>query len=404
MLIDMDAFFAQIEQRDQPELKGKPVLVIGGPGKRTVVTASSYEAKKFGVKSGMPLYQALKLCPDAKVVFGDHEKYLNCSYELLKIYKQYTDLVEPYSIDEAFLDVTQVQSLFGTPQEIAQKIKAQVRNKLNLSCSIGIGPNKLLAKMVADFNKPDGLTIINYEDIPEMIWPLSVEKLFGVGVKISQRLNKLGINTIGDLARYPKAKLIDEFGVYGAELHNRAWGMDFSAVDPKVAEEISSIGHSYTLPYDTDELSLIKWYLDWLSSKVAERLLKDKLKARTIQLVVRFSDFKTKLVQVTLKQPIETPAEISKVAYELFLKNFKGRKIRLIGIRTGNLTNFSKQLELFNTRSKIATVFMLANKLNEKYQKTIIEPGALLVKNKARYLRKKVGCFLSHHQKRLFND
>ncbi|MEO0131424.1 MAG: DNA polymerase IV [candidate division WOR-3 bacterium] len=404
LLVDMDAFFAQIEQRDRPELKGKPTLVVGGPTKRTVVTASSYEAKKFGIKSGMPLYQALKLCPDAQVVVGDHDKYLDCSFKLLRIYQRYTDLVEPYSIDEAFLDISQVQKLFGPPREIAQKIKSDIKNELDLTCSVGIGPNKLLAKMAAEFHKPDGLTVINYEDVPELIWPLSVQKLFGVGSRLGVRLNNLGITTIGDLAKYPKYKLIDELGVYGKELHNRAWGMDFSVVDPKAAEEVLSVGHSYTLTYDTSDPELIKWYLDWLSSKVAERLLSEGLKARTIQLTVRFKDFKTTTVQTTLKNPVATPAEISRLAYELYLKNFKGQEVRLLGVRASSLTGNTGQLELFNTKSKIATVFLVAKKLNQKYEKPVIEPGALLLKNPRRYIRKKVGCFLTHRQKSLFNN
>ncbi|MCX8015258.1 MAG: DNA polymerase IV, partial [candidate division WOR-3 bacterium] len=190
-LIDMDAFFAQIEQSHNPSLRGKPLFVLGGPGRHAVVTAASYEAKRFGVKSGMSLPEAQKLCPYALTIIGNQDKYIDYCYRLLNIYQEFTDLVEPYSIDEAFLDLTAVQRLFGTPEQIAKKIKVRIRQELNLTCSIGIGPNKLIAKMAAEWHKPDGLVIVKPEQVPQIIWSFPVEEMVGVGRKMKIHLNSL---------------------------------------------------------------------------------------------------------------------------------------------------------------------------------------------------------------------
>ena len=458
VLIDMDAFFAQIEQRHNPALRGKPILVTGGPGRHAIVTTASYEAKRLGVKSAMSLPEALKLCPHALTIIGNPDKYIDYCYRLLNIYKEFTDLVEPYSIDEAFLDITSVQRLFGTPQEIGQKIKKRIKQELDLTCSIGIGPNKLIAKMAAEWQKPDGLTIVNPNDVPQIIWHMPVEEMVGVGRKMKIHLNSLGIKTIEDLAKYPAYLLKAKFGKYGEILHQFAWGIDNSSVDPKSFDEIKSVGHSYTLPKDVTDLELIKWYIYWLSSKVARRLEKEGLAGRTIHLSVRSADFNDFGIQTSIPEKTNYPQKIANVAYELFLKNFtdcacpasiskigidknnthstslsltKNRGgVRLLGVSVSNLssqdyyqlslfygsprTNFTseesfqttlctgtkKSQNLVRGKTKLSQVLNSIAQVKNKYGDDVIELAVLLLQNKKRWVRQKVGCFLTPLEKR----
>jgi DNA polymerase-4 len=455
VLIDMDAFFAQIEQRHNPVLRGKPILVTGGPGRHAIVTTASYEAKRLGVKSAMSLPEALRLCPHALTIICNPDKYIDYCYRLLNIYKEFTDLVEPYSIDEAFLDITSVQRLFGTPQEIGQKIKKRIKQELDLTCSIGIGPNKLIAKMSAEWQKPDGLTIVNPEDVPQIIWHMEVEELVGVGHRMKIHLNSLGIKTIEDLAKYPAYLLKAKFGKYGEILHQFAWGIDNSSVDPKSFDEIKSVGHSYTLPKDVTDLELIKWYIYWLSSKVARRLEKEGLAGRTIHLYVRSADFNDFGVQTSISEKTNYPQKIASVAYELFLKNYdcpasiskqgidqnkkectslslaKNRGgVRLLGVSVSNVSSQDQfQLDLFydsprtnfqdaegfqttlytgtkisqklvRGKPKMSQVLNSIAQVKNKYGDDVIELAVLLLQNKKRWVRQKVGCFLTPLEKR----
>ncbi len=400
LLIDMNAFFAQVEQRHNPALQGKPIFVVGGPGRHAVVTTASYEAKKLGVKSAMSLLQAQQLCPQALVIIGNPDKYIDYCYRLLNIYKEFTDLVEPYSIDEAFLDITNVQELFGAPKEIGQKIKQRIREELDLTCSIGIGPNKLIAKMAAEWQKPDGLTIVEAKDVPQVIWSLAVEEMVGVGSRMKIHLNNLGIKTIEDLAKYPSYLLKAKFGKYGEILHQFAWGIDESAVDPGSFDEIKSVGHSYTLPKDVVDLELIKWYIYWLSSKVARRLEKEGLAGRTIRLSVRSADFNDFGVQTSITDKTNYPQKIANVAYELFLKNYVGKNVRLLGVSVSNLSSQDQfQLDLFCDKPKMASVLNSIAQVKNKYGDDIIELAIMILKNKKRWIRQKVGCFLTNREK-----
>ncbi len=452
LLIDMDAFFAQIEQRHNPALRGKPILVTGGPGRHAIVTTASYEAKRLGVKSAMSLPEALRLCPHALTIIGNPDKYIDYCYRLLNIYKEFTDLVEPYSIDEAFLDITNVQRLFGTPQEIGQKIKKQIKQELDLTCSIGIGPNKLIAKMAAEWHKPDGLTIVNPKDVPQIIWHMPVEEMIGIGPRMKIHLNSLGIKTIEDLAKYPAYLLKAKFGKYGEILHQFAWGIDDSSVhpahpktnyttgtnklgqqwmggvNPKSFDEIKSVGHSYTLPKDVTDLELIKWYIYWLSSKVARRLEKEGLAGRTIHLYVRSADFNDFGVQTSIPETTNYPQKIAGIAYELFLKNFAesacpasiskigidknntGNKslsltknrggVRLLGVSVSNVSSQDQyQLALFYNKTKMSGVLNSIAQVKNKYGDDVIELAIMLLQNKKRWVRQKVGCFLTNREK-----
>ncbi|MCX7785967.1 MAG: DNA polymerase IV [candidate division WOR-3 bacterium] len=407
MLIDMDAFFAQIEQVHNPMLKGKPIFVAGSPYKRSVITAASYEAKKFGVKSGMSLPEGKKLCPDAIVVLGNQDKYLDYCHRLIAIYQEFTDLVEPYSIDEAFLDVTGVQRLWGPAETIAQKIKARIKEELNLTCSIGIGPNKLLAKMAADRHKPDGLTIIEDKDVPNVIWPLPVEELIGVGERMKVHLNELGIKTIGDLAHFPLSVLKERFGKYGEMLYQSANGIGDCVVNPSNFWEIKSVGHSYTLPYDTNDSETIRWYIYYLASKVSRRLQKEGLAGKTITLVLRTNDFTNWGKSETIGEFTAHPKIIADTAYQLFIKYYQKsllekNSIRLVGVSVSNLTKpATQQLNLFWSQPKVTRMLDAVGEIKNKYGEEIIDLAIVLRKPAKTFIRKKVGCFLNAEYRRI---
>ena len=320
--LDMDAFFAAVEQHDNPRLKGKPVIVCGDPEGRGVVSTASYEARPFGVKAGMPVAQAKRLCPQGVFIKGDIQKYIKLSLQIIDILKTFTPLVEPYSIDESFLDVTGCEGLFGPPVGIAKLIKAEIRRKFDLTCSIGVAPNKLLAKMASDFQKPDGLVVIRQEDVPEKIWPLPVRALMGVGEKTEKVLHGLGIKTIGDLARYPVEPLEYRLGVVGKALHAMAWGIDNSPVRPS-GLPIKSMSNEYTLPEDTTNQEILKAHIMRLSCEVGRRLRKNGYVGRTVNIKLRYHDFITITRSESLRDFTDSDKAICEKAWELFLRNWQ---------------------------------------------------------------------------------
>ncbi len=348
--VDMDAFFASVEQNERRWLSGKPVIVAGDPRARHgVVSAASYPARKYGVGAGMPLALAKRLCPHAIVItLTDIEKYSYISSQLMKIFYHFTPLVQPFSIDEAFLDITGCQRLLGTPYQIAQKLKNEIKNKLGLSCSVGIAPNKLLAKLASSLNKPDGLTIISKDKVKTILYPLKVGKLWGIGEKTSKVLSKFGIRTVGDLASYPVEVLKNELGKVGGWLHLIANGVDDSPVVVKSPLE-KSMGHEHTLPKDTNDPGEISPVLLSLSSMVARRLRQKGFKARTITLKLRYSDFMTSTRSETMDKPTNSEHSIYNLARKLISSfDLRMTKIRLLGVSVSNLVRdkFSLQTSL----------------------------------------------------------
>jgi DNA polymerase-4 len=331
----MDAFFAAVEEKRHPELIGKPIIIggSGDPTRRGVVSTASYEARKFGIHSAMPLRTAYKLCPEAIFLPVDYEEYARISGIIKEILGEFTPLMEDVGIDEAFLDISDIPK---PPEEIAREIKKAIRNKTDLTCSIGIAPNKLLAKIASDMQKPDGLTIINEEEIETKIWPLKVRKLWGVGPKTEAHLKGMGIHTIGDLASIPLKKLTEEFGnSYGTYLYEASRGMDESPIvthwEPK------SMSREITFEEDIDTWGEISKNLAALSCRVADDLKSSGYKCRTVTVKVRFSDFKTITRAKTLDAPAESVPEIRKAAFECFGRVEIKKKIRLLGVRAGNL-------------------------------------------------------------------
>jgi DNA polymerase-4 len=346
--VDMDAFFASVEQKERPWLEGKPVIVGGDPRKRRgVVSAASYPARKYGVRAGMSLFLAKRLCPHAIfITLTDPEKYSYVSSQLVKIFYHFTPLVEPFSIDEAFLDITGCQRLFGTPCQIAQRLKSEIKNELGLPCSVGIAPNKLLAKLASSLNKPDGLTIISKDEVKKNLHPLEVAKLWGIGEKTSKVLSKFGIRTLGDLASYPVEVLRGQFGKVGEWLHLIANGIDYSPVLTRSPLE-KSLGHEHTFPQDTNDPDEISSVLLSLSTMVARRLRRKRFQARTVTLKLRYSDFVTLTRSETICKSTNSEHEIYQVAKKLVLNqngsrqvsglNLGMRKARLLGVSVSNL-------------------------------------------------------------------
>ncbi|MGA2466542.1 MAG: DNA polymerase IV [Thermodesulfobacteriota bacterium] len=334
--IDMDAFFSSVEQKRHPELVSKPIVVGGGgdPTKRGVVSTASYEARKFGIHSAMPLRTAYKLCPDAVFLPVDYEEYSRVSERIKEILREFTLIIEDVGIDEAFLDISPIDK---PSEEIAKEIKRRIKDETDLTCSIGIAPNKLLAKMASDMQKPDGFTIIKDEDVESHIWPLPARKLWGVGPKTETYLKEMGIKTIGELASLSLDRLIEEFGQsYGNYLYEASRGMDES---PLITHwEPKSISRETTFQRDVDNWQVIAKTLVELTKEVVISMKEEGYQGRTITVKVRFSDFKTYTRAKTLAESTDSLDEIRRAAFDC-LKRFElKKKVRLIGMRIGNLT------------------------------------------------------------------
>ncbi len=349
--IDMDAFFAAVEQQAHPELRGKPVIVCGDPDGRAVVSTASYEARAFGVRSAMPVKEAKRLCPHGVFLSSRLSDYGAVSRRLLEVYRRYTPVVEPFSIDEAFLDVAGCERLHGDAVAIARKIKEDILRGFGLTCSVGIAPNKFLAKMASDMQKPDGLTVIRADDVSRVIWPLPVGKLYGVGERTAEALASMGITTAGALAKAPVDMLVARFGVMGRVLHDVANGIDDSAVDPAVWDRPKSLGREITLVEDSSDEDVLTRHLLSLSEQVARRLRKHNLVARTVTLRLRYSDFTTLTRSRTLDEFTCYDEDVYRASAELLRANWtRSRKVRLIGVTASGLApshDYTCQLALF---------------------------------------------------------
>lgn len=376
--VDMDAFFASVEQRDNLELRGKPVIVGAGPHDRGVVCAASYEARKFGVHSAMPSRTAYKLCPDGVFIPPEMEKYREASRQIMAIMEGFTPFVQPLSIDEAFLDVTGAMRKFGDAITIAKRIKSDIRSVTGLTASVGVAPNKFLAKLASDLNKPDGLAVITEEDKVQMLAPVAVSKIWGVGKVTGQRLQELGIQTIGDLQCFPIEELRRCFGNVADHLHALAMGEDDREVETD--EESKSISSEHTFDVDTAEADQILRCLLEQCEEVGTRLRQEKLAARTVQLKLRYSDFTTLTRRRTLEKPTQDEMMLYEVARHLLAaEKTKGKRIRLIGVGGSNLVPPETQDDLFDrTGEKRARLVKAVDELRSKLGSGAIKRGTLL--------------------------
>ena len=346
--VDMDHFFTAVEEREHPEYEGKPVIVGADPkeGKgRGVVSTCNYEARKFGIRSGMPISKAWKLCSEAVYLPVNYELYEKVSSEIMEILRKHADKFEQWGIDEAFLDVTSKVKDYLEAEALGRQIKREIYEKEKLTCSIGIGPNKLIAKIASDFQKPDGLTTVKEYETEKFLAPLPVRRLLWVGRKTEQKLKALGIATIGDLARHDPAVLTETFGVMGTQIYLMAHGIDKSEVEER--GEMKSISRETTFEEDTSNIDLILNTLDRLSEEVHKDVSRQNLYFKTVTVKVRYENFETHTHSKTLPLISNQLQDIKKASKELLQVYLRpDRKIRLIGARLSNFVSAEKQRTL----------------------------------------------------------
>jgi len=375
--VDLDAFFAAIEQRDRPELRGRPVVVgVGTRHDRGVVSAASYEARRYGVHSAMPLRTAAALCPEAAFVPVDGRKYGLVSRQVMDILRRYTPAVEPISIDEAFLDVAGSEALHGSPVHIARAIKAAIRDELRLSASVGVATSKLVAKVASDLEKPDGLVVVADGEEAAFLAPLPITRLWGVGERTAATLTDYGVRTIGDLAGLPDDLLARRFGRQGPLLAQRARGIDRSPV--AAADPARSVSHEHTFAVDTADPELIERTLLALSEGVAARLRAGRVRARTVAVKVRDSAFVTISRQRTLGEPTDQTEAVFQAALELARPQLRGIRVRLLGVAASHLEE-SRQLSLFEpSEDRRSRVTEAADEIRRRFGSKAILRARLL--------------------------
>ena len=347
--VDMDAFYAAIEQRDRPELRGRPVIMGGTPEGRGVVSTASYEARKFGIHSAMPAVRARRLCPDGVFLGGDIRKYIAVSRQVMEILRRHAEQIEQVSIDEAFLDVTDRATDIAEGERVAKQIKREIREELRLTASVGVGPSKFLAKLGSDLRKPDGLVAIRSEEAERFLAPLPVVKLWGVGPKTEKRLQAAGFRTIGGVAQAPIEQLRRLLGAWGDVIFELARGIDERPV--ATSHETKSVSAENTFARDLFDVKEMRRALSDLSREVARRLRDDELRAKTVAIKVRFGDFRTLTRQVTVTEATDSAQVIRAAAYRLLdevERNEKG--IRLLGVRGSSLEHGPQQRSLFDAQ------------------------------------------------------
>jgi DNA polymerase IV len=376
--LDMDAFYASVEQLDQPALRHRPVIVGGSP-QRGVVCACSYEARKYGIRSAMAMSRAVRLCPQGVFLPVRMERYRQVSRSVFAIFHRYTDRLEPLSLDEAFLDVSDCSRLFGSGSQIAERIRQEVFSELGLAVSAGVAPNKLLAKLASEHAKPDGLREVAASEIDRFLLPLPVSALWGVGKVLAERLQNLGLRSIGDLRAMGEARLHKLFGSTGAQLYRLSLGQDER---PVASEALKSIGQEDTYPKDLWEMGALQRELLALSERVARRLRRRKLAGRTVTLKVRFSDFSTVTRSRSLPEAVDNATILLQVAQELLGKTEAGnRGVRLLGVTVGQLSEAHKgQQDLFQGEQKgrREALDLALDQLAERFGEGRVLPASLL--------------------------
>lgn len=371
MHIDLNAFFATAEVIRNPALANKP-LVVGGTGRRGIVSTASYEARAFGIHSAMPTYMAERLCPNLIILPSDFKLYSRLSREFFDFVRHYTSLIEIASIDECYADMTETLKNVKNPIEFLTNLQKDLYEKTKLKCSIGIGPTKFLAKMASDYQKPMGLTIFRRRDLAQTLWKLPIKSMYGVGKKTYPRLEKIGIHTIGDLATSESEEVKNLLGKFYFTLKEWVTGYGSDEVNPE-PDDPKSIGNSRTLASDTDDYDELRSMIIYLCQEVSERAQAEKMLGSTIQIVLKNSDFSTINRSITLEKPTNDLGIIYLEAMRLFDKNYQGQMIRLVGVTLANLVAFNEvttQLSLFDstitTVSKTEQIIQNFNKITEK--------------------------------------
>lgn len=373
--LDMDAFFASVEQRDHPELRGKPLL-IGHDGPRGVVSTASYEARPFGCRSAMPMVTAKRLCPQAIVMPVRGDRYREVSRQMFAILEDYSPLVEPLSVDEAFLDLTGTERALGDPIAVAKQMKAHIGRELGVTASVGIAPCKFLAKLASDMNKPDGLTVIREEDIDHVLPPLPVTKLWGIGPATAAKLEPLGIRSIGDLRSRPLDSLLRILGSDAERYVELAHGIDLRPVVPD--RQAKSIGHEQTFSVDIGDPDEVRRVLLDQVEQVGARLRRHGLQSRGVSLKIRFGDFETISRSATLTVATNITTELWQAAKGLF-EVWSFQPVRLIGVTAEKLATGEAQSELFpdQERERQQKLDAVADQINAKFGKRRIGRGGV---------------------------
>ncbi|MBL9080601.1 MAG: DNA polymerase IV [Planctomycetales bacterium] len=373
--VDMDAFYASVEERDDPRLVGKPVIVGGTAEGRGVVAAANYVARKFGVHSAMPAVTARRLCPQAVFLPVRMSHYAAISHQIREIFEQYTPLVEPLSLDEAFLDVTGSEHLFESAAEIARRIKQQIRDEVRLVASVGVAPNKFLAKIASDLRKPDALVVVEANDVQAFLDPLPVGRLWGVGKVTNQVFERYGIRTIGQLRQVPPETLAELFGSTGEHYWRLAHGIDERRVVPD--RESKSISHETTFAHDIDDQESLRAVLLDLVDQVARRLRRHGLKAATVELKVRFADFTTITRSQALPEPSDVTDELAQAAITLLTTRLPAGTlpVRLLGMGVSGLQSQPTQGLLFDAeeREKRRQLDDVADRIKERFGDAALE-------------------------------
>ncbi len=395
--LDMDAFFASVEEKLNPRYAGKPLVVGGDRSRRGVVSAANYPAREFGIRAGMPIATAVRLCPDAVFLEGDPRKYVHVSLQVLDALKEFTPVIEPFSIDEAFLDLTESprlvdairrdrvetrdpEAVLQAATETARAMQRAVQRRVGLSATIGLAPNKYIAKMGSGLQKPRGLTALTQERYREVFWPRPVEELWGIGAKTAEALGKIGIRTVAQLAKFPRELLTYHFGLNGDRMRDAAWGEDDAPVIPFYeGVPVKSMGHEFTLEKDLADRTRLGAHLLRLSDQVARRMRQDGYLGRVVSVKFRDRAFKTVIRQRALPEITDDETQVFQVASALFDEHWDGRPLRLIGVSmSGLVSGAGRQSELFARDERRRAMTKAADSLRDKFgDAVIVRAGAL---------------------------
>jgi DNA polymerase-4 len=381
--LDMDAFFASVELRERPELAGLPVVVGGSASGRGVVAAASYEARQYGVVSAMPVATALRQCPDLVCLPVNMPLYISVSQQIHEIFYRYTPEIEPLSLDEAFLDVSASEKLFGTAAEIAKQIKSDIKNECRLIVSAGVAPNKFVAKIASDINKPDGFVVVEPGEVQNFLDPLPIKRIWGVGKKTEQILQQAGMKTIVDVRNKNPDWLIQRFGKLGDHIYRLANGLDKRAVisDAKA----KSISSETTFASDIQDKEVLLAILSQLSEQVAARLRSKDIKGKTVSIKIRFHDFKTITRSKTLSESTFNTTPIWQTVKQLFLDVLRAGAvpvpIRLVGVSVSGFSNNDiRQGDLFEQDARQDKLDVLSDEINQRFGKSGIHRGRRITK------------------------
>ncbi len=377
--IDLDAFFVSVEQALNPQLRGKPVVVGGRPDRRGVVASASYEARTSGLHAGMPLATASRLCPEAIFIEGSFSRYRDASRKFMTILADFSPDLEPVSLDEAYLDATGFESIYGSTHQMAENVKQRIKNELGLPASVGIASGKVVAKIAAELSKPDGLLEVAAGDERSFLAPLPIARLPGVGKKTERILNGLGINTIGELANMSLSALKSHFGAFGELLHRYASGIDDREVEPPTGAK--SISRETTFGNDTQDRSLLEATLRYLGERVGADLRQRGNQARCITLKLRYADFTTITRRHTLSQAADSDQSIFDTGLKLLKKELSGEKrpVRLIGIGVSSLVEAGRQLDMLDSSAqRLERLNRVIDRIRNKYGFSAIQTGRTL--------------------------